>query len=468
MIKTRFAPSPTGYLHLGNIRTALFCALLARKEQGIFLLRVEDTDQLRSGAEFAEQLEYDLRWLGLEWQEGPQVGGTHGPYFQSKRQAIYAEYFQKLEGKQLVYPCFCTEQELAIARKVQLTSGQAPRYLGTCRNLTTEQIAEKRSQGLIPTLRFKVPDKQILEFNDFVRGPQRFVSNDIGDFVIRRGDGSAAFFFCNAIDDAVMVVTHVLRGEDHLTNTPRQLMLLQALGLPQPQYGHMPMIIGPDGSPLSKRHGSRSIKVLHKLGYLPLAIDNYLARLGHYYTDNSLMTLEQLAENFSVKNIGSSPARYDETQLLYWQKQAIQQLTAESFWNWLGENIQELIPAVHKAEFIAAVQSNIVFPDDAKQWAQIIFGEGLEFNEEAIGLLKQAGIIFFDTALQSIEEGKSDFKSLTQILQQVLNIKGKALYQPLRLALTGRLDGPEIVKILSLLGDAKIKSRFQAAKDLAK
>lgn len=465
MIKTRFAPSPTGYLHLGNIRTALFSALLARKERGVFLLRIEDTDQLRSGAEFAEQLEFDLCWLGLDWQEGPGKEDDRGPYFQSRRQDIYAKYYQHLEQHQLAYPCFCTEQDLAIARKVQLASGQPPRYLGTCRQLTPEQITERLQQNLKPTLRFRVPDNQIIEFNDLVRGPQRFLTNEIGDFVVRRGDGTAAFFFCNAIDDALMGVTHVLRGEDHLTNTPRQLMILQALDLPKPHYGHLAMIIGPDGSPLSKRHGSRSIKVLHKQGFLPLAINNYLARLGHYYVDNSFMDLDQLAANFTIENIGKAPARYDEAQLLYWQKQAVQQLSPEQFWQWLGEETHRLIPTSTKTQFVEAIQSNIVFPEEVTQWAQLLFGE-LIFSDEQIKILKQAGKTFFETALQAVEQG-ADFKVLTQTLQAKLNIKGKMLYQPLRIALTGREDGPEIVKILPILGEEKIKSRFQSAKILS-
>jgi len=463
MTKTRFAPSPTGYLHLGNIRTALFCALFAQKEQGTFLLRIEDTDQLRSGAEFAAQLEYDLQWLGLQWQEGPQVGGDQEPYFQSQRQEIYAKYYQQLEQQNLAYPCFCSEQELAIARKVQLTSGQPPRYLGTCRKLTAEQVAAKRAQGLVPTLRFRVPDNQTIEFNDVVRGPQRFLTNEIGDFVIRRGDGTAAFFFCNAIDDALMKVTHVLRGEDHLTNTPRQLMILQALGLPLPHYGHIALIVGPDNTPLSKRHGSRSIKVLHKEGYLPQALNNYLARLGHYYADNSLMTLPQLAAAFSLTNIGTAPAHFDPAQLLYWQKQSVQQLSTEEFWQWIGEDARTLIPLLKKEEFIQAIQSNVVFPEDVQHWAEIVFGDELIYSEEALAVLKPSGIAFLETAIAAVAEHKTDFKSIAQQIQQTLNVKGKALFQPLRIALMGQLDGPEMARITELLGVEKITQRLQKA-----
>ncbi len=465
MIKTRFAPSPTGYIHLGNVRTALFSALMARKQQGKFLLRIEDTDQLRSGAEFAEQLQYDLHWLGLEWQEGPGIGGEHGPYYQSQRQSIYAEYYNHLEQHHLAYHCFCSEQELAIARKVQLASGQPPRYPGTCRNLTSEQVAQKRAQGIIPTLRFRVPDNQVIEFNDFARGPQRFLTNEIGDFIIRRGDGTAAFFFCNAIDDAVMGVTHILRGEDHLTNTPRQLLLLQALGLPQPAYGHLALIIGPDGSRLSKRHGSRSLKVLHKQGYLPIAINNYLARLGHYYVNNALMNLDALAAEFELENLGKSPARFDAGQLLYWQKQAVQQLSLESFWDWLGEEVHALVPTTSKDLFMQTIQANVVFPEDAKHWAGVLFSESLVHHPETIAVLQNAGTAFFQTALTAVDQHGTDFKAMAQALQQTLNLKGKGLFQPLRVALTGQIDGPEMAKVTVLLGIDRIKQRLTMAKN---
>lgn len=461
MIKTRFAPSPTGYIHLGNARTALFSYLVAQRDQGIFLLRIEDTDQLRSGAEFAIQLEYDLEWLGTNWQEGPNRDGVHGPYFQSQRQAIYAKYFHRLEEEGFAYPCFCTEQELAINRKIQLSAGQPPRYPGTCRHLTLEQVAKKLEQGLRPTLRFRVPEGEAIEFHDLVRGFQRFLTNDIGDFVIRRADGTAAFFFCNAIDDALMGVTQVLRGEDHLTNTPRQLMILQSLDLPQPAYGHMAMILGPDGSPLSKRHGSRSIKVLHKQGYLPLAILNYLGRLGHYYSQNEFMSLEELAANFRTENIGKAPARFDDSQLLYWQKQAVQKLSFNEFWEWLNETTKVLVPEGLEKDFMEAVRNNVTFPEEAEQWAQVFFGVPIEFLDQDFELLRQAGLVYFETAIFAAEKVGADAKAILDSLQQNLNLKGKALFQPLRLALTGRMDGPELARITQLLGEDVVRERLR-------
>lgn len=278
-VKTRFAPSPTGLLHLGNVRTALFNALYARHGGGVFLLRIEDTDLERSRGEYILSLMEDMHWLGLDWQEGPEADDTHGPYAQSQRGEIYRRYFDELEEQGLAYPCFCSQRELELSRKTQLASGRPPRYAGTCAHLTAEERQKRLDKGIQPTLRFRVENGAVVQFNDLVRGPQAFPTDDIGDFVIRRAEGSAAFFFSNAIDDALMDVTHVLRGEDHLTNTPRQILLQQALGLATPHYGHISMIVGADGAPLSKRTGSRSVRELREAGYLPLAVVNYLARL---------------------------------------------------------------------------------------------------------------------------------------------------------------------------------------------
>lgn len=268
-VKTRFCPSPTGLIHLGNIRTALFSALYALNQGGTFLLRIEDTDAERSEERYSQQLQDDLRWLGLDWQEGPVHDKGLGPYFQSERQSLYDDYYERLIVGGFAYSCFCSEEELALTRKIQRSQGKPPRYPGTCRALSEDERAEKLAQGLKPTLRFAVPNEATVEFEDLVRGKQIYKTEDMGDFIIRRGNGTSPFMFCNAIDDALMQVTHAIRGEDHLTNTPRQILILQALGLPIPSYGHIALIVGPDGSPLSKRHGSKSAVELREEGYLP-------------------------------------------------------------------------------------------------------------------------------------------------------------------------------------------------------
>lgn len=467
-MKTRFAPSPTGHIHLGNARTALFNFLFAHSQTGCFLLRIEDSDATRSLLALAKELEEDLLWLGCPWQEGPAQEKGLGPYYQSQRQAIYTLYYEQLVSIGRAYPCFCSESELLMMRKRQLALGKPPRYSGQCRQLTPEQVADKKGQGQLASLRFHVLPKQMIRFEDFVKGEQTFTSDDIGDFVIQRSDGSAAFFFCNAIDDALMSVTHVLRGEDHLTNTPRQIMLLQALGLTIPAYGHMALIVGDDGAPLSKRHGSFSIKSLREAGYFAEALQNYLARLGHTYTNPNFLDIHALAEQFSLSRLGKSPARYDQTQLLYWQKQALLHISKDKLSEWLDARIKNLVPDDAKLDFIELMRGTISFPDEAAEWANILFGEsnGLSFSIETKIFLRSVDPLYWQTLLELLEQGNSDFKVVIQQLQKKLNLKGKALFAPLRLALTGRDDGPELAKLFSLLGNEKIRESILHAKNL--
>lgn len=466
-MKTRFAPSPTGHIHLGNARTALFNFLFAHSQAGCFLLRIEDSDATRSLLTLAKELEEDLLWLGLPWQEGPGQEKGLGPYYQSERQAIYALYYEQLVSMGRAYPCFCSEAELLMMRKRQLALGKPLRYNGQCRQLTAEQIAEKKAEGKLASLRFLVPSQQMINFDDFVKGEQCFSTDDIGDFVIQRSDGSAAFFFCNAIDDALMKVTHVLRGEDHLTNTPRQILLLQALGLTIPAYGHMALIVGDDGAPLSKRHGSFSIKSLREFGYFAEAIQNYLARLGHSYSCPEFLDIQALAQQFSLSRLGKSPARYDQTQLLYWQKQALLHLANEKLWAWLAPKLHDLVPEERKFDFIELMRGTLCFPEEAVVWANLLFGgnNAVSYSVETKNFLREVSPQYWQTLL-SLLEGNSDFRTLIKQLQEQLNLKAKALFTPLRLALTGRQDGPELAKIFSLLGHANIRERILHAQNL--
>lgn len=457
MMKTRFCPSPTGQMHLGNVRTALFNVLLALNKNGKFLLRIEDTDKVRSEEKFTKLLQFDMHWLGLTWDEGP--------YWQSQRQDVYDHYYIQLEQQKAAYPCFCSDEQLLLARKIQLSSGQPPRYTGTCANLSDKQIQAKRDQGLKPTLRFRVPKDQLITFTDLVKGEQEFKSNDIGDFIIRRADGTASFFFCNAIDDSVMGVTYAIRGEDHLANTPRQLLILSALGLPIPTYGHIALILGNDGAPLSKRNGSRSLQDLREEGYLAIAVNNYLARLGHYYEQNNLMVLEQLAYYFSANHLGTTPAHFDETQLLYWQKLAVMELSDDDYWQWLGANIWEKIPDDRRKLFIQVVRPNTVFPKDALFWAEVIFQfASIPFSEAAAAVMSDAAVTnLLKEAISFVQAWDANFAEMTAHLQKTLGVKGKALFQPLRVALTGELNGPEMAGMVQLLGKEKVLQRLTFA-----
>ncbi len=462
-MKTRFCPSPTGLLHLGNLRTALFCALLAKNNHGVFLLRIEDTDQQRSDERYTEQLQKDLLWLGLDWQEGPGHDLGRGPYHQSMRAPIYDDYYQRLEAMGGAYPCFCTEEELALARKIQRSAGKPPRYPGTCQNLTTQQIEAKLAEGRRPTLRFRVPLHREIRYQDLVRGEQHFKSDDLGDFIIRRADGTAPFLFCNAIDDALMEVTHVLRGEDHVTNTPRQILILEALGLPIPHYGHISLIVALDGSPLSKRHGSRSLVELRQEGYLPLAILNYLARLGHYYGHDELLSLAQLAEQFKLSALSTSPAKYNPDQLLFWQKRAVEHMTSDALWDWLGIEFYNSIPTAQRNAFIEAIKPNILFPIDAHRWAKIIFADEIAIRDIQV----LADPRYFAEALTAFTQYGADAVKILEHLKINLQLKGKTLFQPLRLALTGEEHGPEIAKLMMLIEPEKIKQRLLEAKQRA-
>src|SRR3569833_2222648 len=457
---TRFAPSPTGELHLGNARTALFNYLLARHRSGRFLLRIEDTDAERSKEPHTAALMTDLKWLGMGWDAGPDCEDAKGPYRQSQRRAYYDRYFAELEQRNAVYPCYCTQLELEASRRAQLASGRPPRYAGTCRELSVEQRRQKSAAGLVPTTRFKVPLGRRIEFVDFVHGPQSFSSDDIGDFVVRRADGAAAFFFCNAVDDADMGVTHVLRGEDHLTNTPRQLMILEALELRAPNYGHVSLIVGNDGSPLSKRHGATSVREYRERGYLPQAMANHLFRLGHSTPEHGFLSMDEMARAFDPSHLGRAPARFDEQQLHVWQKEAVHRLSPEEALRWLAPVLpKDLDPAAVQG-FVAAVLPNLVLPEDARAWADIVFGgpPGLPAAEQQ--LVQEAGKSYFVAAAEAALVHGNDLAAIAGAVRAATGKKGAALYMPLRAALTGVAHGPELAPLLQAMPPGTARERL--------
>lgn len=470
-IKSRFCPSPTGLMHLGNLRTGLFNVLLAKsftakQQAALFLLRIEDTDLVRSEQEFSHKLMEDLMWLGLDWQEGPERGGDHEPYYQSQRSKIYQQYYQQLLHDNRAYWCFCTEMELAITRKTQLQSGIPPRYPGTCRHLTQEQIAHKRAKGIKPALRFRIPDNETIQFDDFIQGPKIFAANDIGDFIIEKADGSASFMFCNAVDDALMGVTHVMRGEDHLTNTPRQLLVLKALGLREPLYGHMALILGFDGKPLSKRNGSQSIEALREQGYFPQAVINYLSRLGHHFENETLLTLDELGAHFALNHISRSPARFDLAQLKHWQKETVLTKNEDEIGLWIKPYIEKMIPTDKATLFTQTIKQNIVLPEDAIDWARQFLSDECTWDDDAISNLQSdGGKMILNNLEQAIQSEGENYNNVVKKLSELTSLKGKPLFLPLRSAITGRSYGPELAKIFLLMGKNALLARVQAAKN---
>lgn len=465
-LKTRFAPSPTGLLHLGNVRTALFNFLLARGAAGRFVLRIEDSDAARGHEQYQQALIEDLNWLTLHWDEGPGRDGPDAPYAQSSRGHLYEKYFAQLQAAGRVYPCFCTEQELKVERKTQIAAGRPPRYSGKCRGLAPDEVEERRRRGVPATLRFQVPDGRQIEFVDRVRGPQRFATADIGDFVVRRSDGTPAFFFCNALDDALMGVTLVVRGDDHLANTPRQLLLLEALRLPAPDYAHIPLVVGADGAPLSKRTGSRSLRELRAAGYLPAAVNNYLARVGHSYDEPRLLSLAELAARFRLERVHRSPARYDETQLLHWQREAVRAAPAEELWQWMGGEVQRMVPPEKRQAFVECMRANVTFPDDVRGWAEVLFGaDTISIGDGARELIESTphADIFerFLRAMDSLEWNANRFgKEFPQ------DLVPKNSFPIVRAALTNRTKGPEMWRVVDLLGERRVRARLEAAQTL--
>ncbi|HET7756595.1 MAG TPA: glutamate--tRNA ligase family protein, partial [Steroidobacteraceae bacterium] len=358
------------------------------------------------------------------------------------------------------YPCFCTPLELELARRTQLAAGKPPRYAGTCRELTPAQCADRARRGLAATLRFRVPAGERIQFEDLVHGPQSFASDDIGDFVVRRADGSAAFFFSNAVDDAAMGVTQVLRGEDHLTNTPRQLLVLRALALPAPAYGHVSLIVGADGAPLSKRHGAVSVAEYRARGYTPLALVNHLFRLGHSSPLHGLVTLEEMARGFDPAHLGRAPSRFDEQQLNVWQKDAVHHLSPEDARAWLAPILPPGLEPQAARALVRALLPNLVLPADAAPWVEIVFGRPPALEPEGEAVVRGAGAPYFAAAAAAAAASGNDLKAIAGAVRAATGRTGSELYRPLRFALTGRAHGPELAPLLEAMPAGAARERL--------
>ncbi|MBX3703463.1 MAG: glutamate--tRNA ligase [Steroidobacteraceae bacterium] len=462
-VVTRFAPSPSGALHLGNVRTALFSWLLARRAGGRFVLRVEDTDRERSSDESVAGQLADLAWLGLDWDAGPDRDDGRGPYRQSQRGATYARLLAQLEAAGHAYPCYCSPAELEAARRAQLARHEPPRYAGTCRGLDAAARAAREAAGRRPALRFAVPEGRIVRFDDLVRGPQEADAAAFGDFVIRRADGAAMFFFCNAADDALMGVTHVLRGDDHLSNTPRQLLLLEALGLTAPRYGHLPLLLDADGAPQSKRRGSVTVGALRRQGYLPGAVLNFLLRLGHHGAPDAWIDPAELAGHFDPGKLGRAPAHFDPVQLDHWQREAVRRLSPAQAAEWLAPMLPADWTAARRVEAARLLQGNLLRPADAAGWVGVLGGDIAPLAGEDAALVAAAGAGFFESALAAFADSGGDLRRLAEGLQARTGRKGREIYQPLRIALTGRHDGPELAALLAAIPPALVRERLANA-----
>ena len=475
-IKVRFAPSPTGPLHIGGARSALFNWLLARSLGGKMVVRIEDTDLERSSRESEKNILDSLRWLGIDWDEGIEVGGEFGPYRQTERLDTYKEATNKLLEKGLAYKCYCSEEEIQQEREELMAKGELPRYRGKCRSLSSEAEKKCLEEGRKHVVRFKVPENIDINIKDLVRGLVTFESNGIGDFVIVKSDGIPTYNFAVVLDDALMNITHVVRGEEHLSNTPRQILLYDALGLQAPKFAHVSLILGQDRSKMSKRHGSTAVEQYRAKGYLPDALMNFLALLGWSPVgEEEIFSLDELVKQFSLDRVAKNPAVFDVDKLnwlngCYIRKAPIAQITdmAIPFLQQAGYIDGEIDEAKYAwiKMLVLAVQEKISYMAEILEHAKLFFEEEFEFeSEEAKEVLNQEEItLVMNTFKQKIAEldeiTVDNTKVILKAITKELKLGGKKVYMPVRVALTGQMHGPELFYIIPLLGKEKIFSRI--------
>lgn len=461
--RVRFAPSPTGELHIGNARTALFNWLFARHHNGTFVLRVEDTDEARSDIVFQNNLYEDLKWLGLDWDEGPAKDGDYGPYRQSERLDIYKRHLISLMEKNLVYPCYCTPEELEDERQNLILSKRMPRYMGKCRNLTDAEKNNNKHEGRVPSFRFKI-EPQVIEFEDIIRSTVRFESESIGDFIIMRSNGMPAYNFAVVIDDHLMDITHVIRGEDHLSNTALQLLLYNAFGYNPPVFAHHSLIFGKDRTKLSKRHGSVSVGEFRKKGILPEALLNYLGILGTSYPNaQELLSREELIKYFSIERASKSGAVFDEDKLLWLNALYIRNTETRDLFLKLKPFIESAgydISGVDESwlmEIIDLVKTDLVSLSDIGNHLDIFFDDKYKLTDQAKKILKNdenSNVVrLFMQYIKSYNaEAGMLYSDALKYIKKQTNKKGKELFMPIRAALTGKTTGPQLDKVFSILG----------------
>ncbi|MCS7165724.1 MAG: glutamate--tRNA ligase [Candidatus Calescibacterium sp.] len=465
MVRTRFAPSPTGYLHIGGARTALFNYLFAKRNDGKFILRIEDTDLERSKIEYEKEIIQDLLWVGIRWDEGPDIGGNYGPYRQSERLELYNLELKKLVEKGLAYECYCTEEELEVQRKLQLKEKKPPIYDRRCLNLTEKKRKEYINEGRRPSYRFLVPHKT-LEYTDLVHGKVTVDCSLISDPIIVKSNGIPTYNFACVVDDYHMGITHVIRGDEHLDNTPRQILIFEALGYKHPFYAHIPMILAPDRTKLSKRHGATSVKELKQLGYVPQALINYISLLGWSPKENrEVFSIEEIIQRFDFDHILDHPAVYDLEKMKWFNHYYISNiLTNQQVLKYLQEldnNVKNNIDLYGKIiEFEKSrVYSLLEFIDVFK----IISNDIVDYDLSNVDAnLFSLNIKNTYDDLVNIEFSSVD--SIKQSLKRIIqkhNLRTQDLYKPIRFALTNTLEGIELPKLIYLLGKEKFLNRLK-------
>lgn len=477
-VRVRFAPSPTGHLHIGGARTALFNYLFARHNNGKFIVRIEDTDQERNIEHGEEKIFRSLKWLGLDWDESVDVGGDFGPYRSMDRLDIYKKYIDQLLEEGKAYYCYMTKEELEKEREEQLARGEMPKYSGAHRHLTKEQREAFDKEGRTPVVRFLVPEGQMITFDDAVRGHVEFESDGIGDFIIARAGGIPTYNFAVTIDDYLMKITHVIRAEEHLSNTPRQVLIYEALGWEIPTFAHASLILNEDRQKMSKRDESiiQFVEQYEELGYLPEAIVNFISLLGWSPVgEEEIFTLDELIEQFSLDRVSKSPAVFDTKKLAwmnnqYMKKQELDRVVALSLPHLqkAGRLPETLTPEQEEwaRELIGLYQEQMSYGAEIVELTDIFFNEHIDYDEEAKAVLEEEQVKeVFAGLLEQLDEvedfSPASIKKAIKATQKATGHKGKKLFMPIRVVTTGATHGPELPDSLHLLGKDVVVSRLK-------
>ncbi|MFD1395720.1 glutamate--tRNA ligase [Kroppenstedtia eburnea] len=482
-VRTRYAPSPTGHLHIGGARTALFSYLWARKKGGSFVVRIEDTDVERNLAD-AEQKQLEaLKWLGIDWDESVDVGGPHAPYRSMERLQIYQEHLQKLVAAGHAYPCYCTQEELEREREQQLAEGKAPKYSGRCRHLTPEERQAFEQAGRKPSIRFRVPDGRVITVQDEVRGEVRFETEGIGDFILQRPDGRPTYNFAVVVDDALMEITHVVRGEEHISNTPRQILLYEALGFEAPVFAHASLILNAEGKKMSKRDESiiQFIDQYRELGYLPEAIINFLVLLGWApegeKAEEEIFSRDELIQLFSLERVSKAPAVFDAAKLKWMNNHYIKESSTERITELAIPHLAEAgrigeQPLGEEKEWVTRLvglyQEQLDYVAQVVELTEMFFRKEVAYSDDAGEILSQEQVpIVVEALIRQLESTEEELtadtvKQLLKAVQKETGYKGKQLFMPVRAAVTGEVHGPDLRETISLLGKETVLARLES------
>lgn len=473
-VRVRFAPSPTGFLHIGSVRTALFNWLFARQHGGVFVLRIEDTDKERSKPEYERDIIENFKWLGLDWDEGPDKGGPFGPYRQSERKESYVKYLKQLLAEGKAYYCFCSKEQLEIDRQTMLSQGLPPKYIGRCRHLSKEESENRQNTGEASVIRFLVPDSEI-SFNDLVRGKVKFDASLTGDIIIAKNLNEPLYNFAAIVDDELMEITHIIRAEEHLSNTPKQILLQQALGFRELKYAHIPLILNPDRSKMSKRYLESSVKDYREQGYLPEAIINFLALLGwHPKGDKEILEIDEIIKEFDIKRVQKAGAIFNIEKLDWINSQKLRNMQNSEIAVLLEPILKEKnisAPKEFVEKVIGAEKERLKTLKDFLDIADFFFT--LPDYDPKILAWKNGPIQDAKDALLELEKVMGDIHEenfirgiIGESIEELVEKRGKgSIFWPLRVAVSGKQASPDPLAIMEILGKKETMSRIRKGID---